>query len=258
MSTAQSPFKRMQRDNEGVQVIARAAKILRTLASHPEGLSISQLAREVDLARSTVHRIIIALEAEYFTIVATESGRIHLGPGLAPIAAAARLELHSYLEELASEIDETVDLAILEDEHVLFIDQVAAVSRRLRAVSTVGSTFPLHCTANGKALLARLSPERIERLVPEQLEPFTARTITTREQLLKELKLVRSEGIAYDREEHTEGICAIGIVVPYTRNSMAAITIALPSIRFYHNERNLASALLQMSERIKQNYGITL
>lgn len=62
----QSETREEQRDNGGVQVIARAAKILRVLASHPDGLSLSQIAREVDLARSTVNRIVAALEDEYF------------------------------------------------------------------------------------------------------------------------------------------------------------------------------------------------
>jgi DNA-binding IclR family transcriptional regulator len=74
----------------GVQVIARAADILRALQRNPHGLSLSQLAREVDLARSTVHRIVSALEAEQLIATASPNGRVRLGLGLAGGAAATR------------------------------------------------------------------------------------------------------------------------------------------------------------------------
>jgi DNA-binding IclR family transcriptional regulator len=241
-----------QRDG-GVQVIARAAKILRALALHREGLSLSQIAREVDLARSTVHRIVLALETEHFVTTATPQGNIRLGLGLVFLAAAVnselRDELHPYLEELSEETDETVDLSVLNEGKVLFIDQIA-VPHRLQAVSAVGAHFPLHCTANGKALLAQLAPGQVELLLPKQLEPFTSHTLSTREQLLEELIHIRAEGVAYDREEHTEGICAVGIAIPLIRENRAAITIVLPSVRFYDKEQNLAALLQTIYKRI--------
>jgi DNA-binding IclR family transcriptional regulator len=99
---------------------------------------------------------------EYFITSVSPSGLIHLGPGIAPLAAAARRELHSYLEQLAKEVDETVDLAVLDEDQVFFLDQVT-VSRRLRAVSTVGSKFPLYCTANAGYLRSRCRNTVYER-----------------------------------------------------------------------------------------------
>jgi DNA-binding IclR family transcriptional regulator len=251
--------KEEQRDSGGVQVIARAAKILRALVGQPEGLSLSQLAKEVGLARSTVHRIVLALETEHFVTTATPNGRIRLGLGLAPLAASVnselRDELHPYLEELSTESNETVDLSVMNEDGVLFIDQIA-VPHRLQAVSAIGATFPLYCSAPGKALLAKLSPEQLERQLPRQLEHRTPYTITTREQLLEELKRIRSEGIAYDREEHTLGVCAVGAAIRDVFGNLVAISIPLPSIRFYHNEQNLGSKLLHTCKRIEQELGV--
>src|SRR5947207_8467931 len=165
-----------QRENGGIQVIARAADILRALVNQPEGLSLSQIARQVGLARSTVHRIVMALEAERFVIPHSPNGRIRLGPGLVPLAASVHLELHHevhpYLEQLSKEVNETVDLAVLNGDKVVFIDQIAA-PQRLQAVSAIGATFPVYCTANGKALLASLPLEQVERILPSQLQPLT-------------------------------------------------------------------------------------
>lgn len=245
------------REHGGVQVIARAADILRALKGHAQGLSLAQIAKEVGLARSTVHRIVSALEAEQFVTSAAPGGRIRLGLGLAPLAAwvnrELRYQLHPFLEALSQEVNETVDLAVLAEDHVFFVDQVA-VPHRLQAASAIGATFPLHCTANGKAFLAEMPVEQVARLLPETLAAFTARTITTRERLLEELTRIRSEHVAYDREEHTEGICAVGTVIHDVMGNLAAITIPVPSIRFYGNEHLLSSALLHTRERIAQRF----
>lgn len=142
---------------------------------------------------------------------------------------------------------------MLDQNVVFFVDQVA-VPHRLQAASSVGATFPLHCTANGKALLAEMPIEQVERLVPESLQVFTARTIITREHLLEELKGICIEHLAYDREEHTEGICAVGATIRDAMGSPAAITIPVPSIRFYGNEQRFSSALLHTCQRITQMF----
>jgi DNA-binding IclR family transcriptional regulator len=254
----QSETTRKQFEKEGgVQVIARAAEILRSLKGHPEGLSLSQISKEVGLARSTVHRIVNALATEDFVTSASPNGRIRLGLGLTPLAAwvnsELRYQLRPYLERLSREVNETVDLAVLDRDQVFFIDQVS-VPQRLQAVSGVGATFPAYCTANGKALLAELSTEQVERLLPEQLHAFTPSTFVTRTQLLEELKRIRSEQVAFDREEYTLGICAIGKTVRDTTGNLVAITIPVPSIRFYGNEQRLSSVLFHTCEEIQRRF----
>jgi DNA-binding IclR family transcriptional regulator len=244
--------------SDGVQVIARAANILRALKDHPEGLSLSQIAQLVGLARSTVHRIILALQAEMFVVQVSETGgRFRLGLGLASLAAAVkddlRQEFRPYIEQLSKTIDETVDLSILDYNQVLFLDQIPS-SQRLQAVATVGSTFPLHCSANGKALLAELSPGYIERLLPDNLPAFTPNTITSRSKLIEHLADISKEGIAYDLEEHSLGICAVGATVRDARGNIAAITIPVPTARFYGNESYLITALQETCNKINQRF----
>lgn len=239
-----------------VQVIERAARILRTLADYPEdGLSLSQIADRVGLARSTVHRLVSALEAEAFVVAASPNGRVKLGPGLASLAVSAAPDLaraiHPFLARLSREINETVDLGVLQHDHVLFIDQVAA-PRRLRAVSAVGAAFPAHCPANGKALLSTLSDAQLAQLLPEQLEALTPNTITDRGELLAALDRVRLGGIAYDREEHTIGICGLGCVVRDGGGRVASISVPLPAQRFYGHEERLAAVLLRTCEEITE------
>jgi DNA-binding IclR family transcriptional regulator len=242
-------------ERNGVQVVERTARILRALAEAPDGLSLSQVAERVGLARSTVHRLIGALQAERFIVAVSPSGRVKLGPGLASLAVIAApdlvRDLHPQLAKLSGEMHETVDLSVLQHDQVLFVDQVAA-PRRLRAVSAVGAVFPAHCPANGKALLATLTNEELEQLLPSRLEQLTPHTVIDRSRLLAELEVVRSEGIAYDREEHTIGICGIGRVVRDPIGRAAALSVPLPAQRFYGREQLLAEQLHAACDRIQR------
>jgi len=236
-----------------VQAIARAASILAALEAAPGGLSLAQIAQRVGLPRSTVHRIVKALTTERFLVPVSAAGGVRLGPRLAGLASAAlgtlRQQIRPQLERLSSDVNETVDLAVLDRDAVIFVDQVAA-PQRLQAVSATGARFPAHCTANGKSLLAELSTEQVEALLPARLQRLTPNTITTRAKLLRELAQIRRDGVAFDREEHTEGICAVGKTVPDGSGGWASITIPLPALRFYGRERPLAKALVRSCDSI--------
>lgn len=228
----------------GLQLVARVADLLRALEHERGGLTLSELSQAVSLPKSTVHRLVAALEDEGF--VTHGRGQIRLGTTIARLGAAShgalRDEVLPYMQRLSQELHETVDLAALDGGEMRFIEQIAA-PRRLRAVSAVGDTFPLHCTANGKALLAALPRSHASELLPGRLPTFTKRTITSKRALWEEIEVIAREGVAFDREEHTEGICAVGAVVHDSFGAMAAVSIPMPSQRFYGREQELARLL---------------
>jgi DNA-binding IclR family transcriptional regulator len=246
------------RAQNSVQVIARVADILRALEGEPDGLSLAQIAARVGMARSTVHRLVVGLANEGFVIPASPNGRVRLGPTLARLGAASRREvqedLRPFMSRLANDVGETVDVAVLDGSQVRFIDQVAG-SHRLRAVSSIGAAFPLHCSANGKALLAALPREQAERLLPRRLAALTRKTITSRARLWEELKTVSESGVAFDREEHTDGICAVGTTVRDAEAVIAAITVVAPTQRFDGNDQRFSARLLDARQEIEQFLG---
>jgi DNA-binding IclR family transcriptional regulator len=238
-----------------IQVIARAASILRALEHEAEGLSLGQIAQRVKLARSTVQRIVGALAAEKLLIAASPSGRVRLGPTILRLAASAHSDFvaaaRPFLVQLSAELKETVDLAVVRGDHLVFVDQVIG-SHRLRAVSAVGETFPLHCTANGKAYLAELEDEAIEALIGTSFAPRTSRSLTRLDNLLRELKTVRKTGIAIDREEHTQGICAAGVVTRDPLGNVLVISVPVPAHRFYEHQRRIVARLLATKEALQR------
>jgi len=111
-------------------------------------------------------------------------------------------------------------------------------------VSSVGETFPLYCTANGKAYLAQLSESAIETLIGRAYEPRTPKTLQRLDALLADLKTARRTGIAYDREEHTLGICAIGVAMRDPLGNSVAISVPVPSQRFPDRHTLIAERLM--------------
>jgi IclR family transcriptional regulator, acetate operon repressor len=244
-----------RRSPNRIQVVARAASILRALEHEAEGLSLGQIAQRVKLARSTVQRIVGALAGEKFLIAASPNGRVRLGPMLLKLAASARTDfvaaVRPFLVQLSAELKETVDLAVVRGDHLVFVDQVIG-PHRLRAVSAVGETFPLHCTANGKAYLAELDAAAVEALVGTSFEQRTARTITRLDNLLRDLKTVRRTGVAIDREEHTQGICAAGVVTRDPLGNALVISVPVPAHRFYEHQRLIVARLQATKEALER------
>ena len=257
MATPKTATGREASRRNGIQVIGRAAAVMRSLADHPHGMSLSELAGRVGLPRSTVHRVIAALEVEDL-VTTGGGGRARLGPGLLRLANAQRIDLRAevrpYLEDLSGELGETVDLAVLDGGSVLFLDQVSGV-HRLGAVSSVGAVFPAYCTANGKALLAELPPATVSALLPKRLKARTPNTITSITALMRELEDVRETGVAFDREEHTDGICAVGVAIRESIGAEAAVTVPMPSQRFAKREGAIVKALLETRKLIERHFG---
>ncbi len=238
----------------GIQVIARAAEMLRLLQAHPGGLTQAEIGERLGMARSTVSRILNALDDEGLVASRGARGRYRLGPEISRMAGTVRLgvvmDVHPFMEELSRELGETVDLSILDGDRATFVDQVVS-PHRLRAISAVGESFPLHCCANGKALLANLPPAQQAQTVPSRLARLTANTVTSPAALRKEFERIRAEGVAYDREEQTEGICAVGAVLTGVSGQMAAVSVPVPAQRFYGREAELAQALLAWVEKVR-------
>jgi DNA-binding IclR family transcriptional regulator len=153
------------------------------------------------------------------------------------------------ITELSRSLGETVDLSVLKGSAAVFIDQVAG-SQRLRAVSAIGEAFPLHCTANGKALLALLAPDKRQRLLRAPLTRHTPATSTRLSAVLADIESGRARGYALDEEEYTEGISAVGTAFLDPMARPVAISIPVPTARFKRRRKELVESLLASRRRI--------
>ena len=230
----------------GIQVIARAAALLRHLGGHPGGQSLGQIASGLGLPRSTVQRIVAALASE--GLVSTGNG-IRLGPALQSLARATRIDMadrcRPHLTALARQTGETVDLSVLRGPQMIFLDQAEGTSR-LRTVSAIGEPFPLTTTANGRACLAALTDQQMLQLA-------TAEWAARRETVdlpgfMAMISQVRHTGLAHDLDAHTAGISAIGCSFSDGTDHYA-ISVPIPSSR-YADKAGMVSAALLALKRI--------
>jgi DNA-binding IclR family transcriptional regulator len=140
-------------------------------------------------------------------------------------------------------------MAVLKEDHLVFVDQVPG-SQRLRAVSAIGEVFPLHSTANGKACLALMGEEAVRRLLPSRLPPLADGRRRRLADLLAELAEVRRTGVAFDEEDHSFGISAVGVAFRDPAGSLYAISIPVPTARFRVGRETLAAQLLVTRARL--------
>lgn len=240
-------------DRNSIQVIARAAEILRLLPDHADGLTLGEIAKHTQLARSTVQRIVKALSDEQFLIPASQRGGVKLGPGLVPLAAAAQVDIaqlvRPLMQDLSSTVNETVDLSILSGSQVLYIAQVTG-NNRLAALSGVGETLPVYSTATGKALLSCLPVEKQRQLIESTFTKDTEHTLPTVEAVLEQVRECAADSIFYDLEEHTDGICAIGTAFVDAVGRAHALSCPVPQSRFERLKPKLRSNLLAYRDRI--------
>ncbi|MDF0603647.1 IclR family transcriptional regulator [Psychromarinibacter sp. C21-152] len=237
----------------GIQVIARAAAILRVLRQNSTGMSLGQIAERVELPRSTVQRIVGALQEERLVIATGSGGGIRLGPEITALSEATRYSVvdacRQSLSDLSQRVDETVDLSVLRGTGMIFLDQVPG-THRLRTVSAVGDIFPLTTTANGRAALSMI-PEDKARMLAEK-EWARRGPSGNWDDLARVLEQVRATGLSYDIDEHTDGISAIGGGFHDDTGELHAISVPIPSSRFPDKKALVETALRDTLDRVRR------
>jgi DNA-binding IclR family transcriptional regulator len=193
-----------------------------------------------------VQRIVAALGQERLLMSATSQARVKLGPALVLLGAAADVGTEKtarpIMQELSRLADETVDLSIFKADCAVFVEQIQG-TQRLVAVSAVGKAFPLHCTANGKALLSLLEPERRAGLLKGRLKRYTQATKTERSAVEADLRGAEATGLAFDLQEHSRGICAIGTAFRDPLGREFSLSIPVPAARFAGKRQQLSKLL---------------
>jgi len=241
------------KSKQGIQVIARAATILRALENEKDGLSLGQIANRVELPRSTVQRIVNALAEENILIAATLNARVKLGPAILRLAANTNFDFSSFvrphLDRLAQQTGETVDLSMHQGDKMVFVDQIPG-SHRLSAISAVGESFLMYSSANGKAALSLMTDDEIRKRYGRSLEKETDKTIEDTNSLIEEVRSIRHSDIAVDQEEHTEGICAVGTAFRDPMDRIFAVSVPVPTVRFKRDKDSIVDALKEFRKNL--------
>lgn len=239
------------------QSIARAVMVLHVVADHP-GASLGTIAKQTGLARSTVQRLVNALNAAGLVTKIFGKQGVYLGMELARFGSRVQLSARTLLlplmEELHAAMPENLDLTCFRDGKVFVIEQLAS-NEDIRVISYVGKQHPIHCTANGKAHLSMLPEAEALRAIGSQPERMTANTITDPRRLLHQIEAFRATGLYYDEEEYSEGVCAIATALPQIAGMDLTLSVAMPVPRYKRRADEAKAALLGFYAKVQDTFG---
>lgn len=220
-----------------------ALRVMEVLADAAEPVAVTELAGRLELAPSTVHRILATLLNEGYAARVPAHRRYRVGPSMGRLARRTLLDhvrfgdaARRVLVRLAMDSGETSHLAVLDGTEALAIDHVES-TQPVIAHHPIGSRVPAHATAVGQAILAHL-PEVAARVTRGRLEPYTPRTITHGEDLAAELAEIRRRGYAINNGQlypETAGVAAP--VFDPTGAVIGSIGITGPSARVGRRDR---------------------
>ncbi|MCL6639090.1 MAG: IclR family transcriptional regulator [Firmicutes bacterium] len=247
--------------DHAVQSIERALVILEALGRHPQGAGVTELGQYIGLHKSTVHRLLSTLLAYGYVEQDRDTERYRLGIKVLSLGLEVlnnldfRKEALPYMKELEEISRETVQLAVLDSGQVVVVardhsPETITVNLGLRA--------DVHCTAEGKVLLAYLPEEEILRILNKrQMRQYTVNTLTDVNNMLAHLAKVRNQGYAISAEELAEGLRSVAApVFDHTGRVIAALSIIGPTSRMtLERIARLVTVLKEASQSISTRLG---
>lgn len=243
-----------------VQSVDRAVSVLEILARHGEA-GVTEIADELEVHKSTAFRLLGVLENRGLVAQAKDRGKYYLGAGVLRLAGAAAVRLDISQEgvpvcrELADELGETVNIAVLDDDAAVNIMQARGTAS-VTAQNWLGRRTPLHATASGKVLLAHMPPTLREGHLARPLHRFTERTITGAAVLRGELDAAIERGYSSTLEELELGLAAVAAPVrSHDGKVIAAISVSGPVYRLSEERlpelgKRTAEAATELSRRM--------
>jgi IclR family KDG regulon transcriptional repressor len=249
--------------SSGVQSVERAIAILKSFSIERPERGVGELGRELGLHKSTVSRLMQTLERGGLLARDPETKRYRLGTDLIGLASQVisymdvREVARPFLRRLAENCQESVNLVVLEGEHVINLEQFVPAARQVKNIGRVGRRMCAHCTAAGKVMLAHLSPTSLDRMLAAELLRFTVNTITDPDELRQELAQVGERGYAVTREELEEGLNAIAApIYDHTGQAVAAVSVAGPAYRIPPDMfSHLAGQLVEVADQVSRQLG---
>jgi len=245
-----------------IKSLDRAMEVFEYL-SEAQGKPLTMLADEMNQSPATVYRILVTLEGRGLVEFDPEEQVWHIGPRAFVIGARflRRTSLvdraRPIMRKLMETTGETANLGIEQEGSVLFLSQVETHAS-IRAFFPPGTLSPMHASGIGKALLAHMDADRLDRLLAAaELTPFTDHSITERAVLEQDLETIRAQGYSIDNEEKNAGMrCIAAPVFDMNREAIAGISVSGPTSRVSVSEiERLSRAVIEAAHQLTSAIG---
>jgi len=200
--------------SQSVRSVDRALDILLCFSREEPARSLTQIAEAIHMSKTTVHRLLATLENKRFITRDSTTGLYRLGLRFIEMASLVLqdVDLHRwakpYLQRLAAEYGETVDLSILDGSHVVYLEVIES-PQRIKLAAAVGQRLPAYFTASGKALLAFLPEENVKKIISDNLAESSNHDQGSVQQMVEDLRVTVERGYAISEQEYEEEINAV-------------------------------------------------
>ncbi len=203
----------------GDGTVGKACDVLDLVTGFGRPVRFAELLDRSPFPKATLYRLLQTLVGQGLLAFDTDRGAYSPGLRLVRFAHAAWAQsslapvARPHLDALSADVGETVHLAQLDHAQVLYVDKRNAIEP-IEMFSAAGKVGPAYCTGVGKAMLAFLPEDELDRIIPQQaFHRFTEKTVTSPEQLRAVLAEIRARGHAYDDEEHEPGIICVALPI---------------------------------------------
>ncbi|WP_455813786.1 IclR family transcriptional regulator [Pseudomonas graminis] len=225
----------------GTQSLFRGLQLIELLSNYPNGCPLAHLSELSGMNKSTVHRLLQGLHSSGYVTQAPSPGSYRLTTKFISVGQKALSSLNvihvaaPHLEKLNLEVGETVNFSSREDDHVILIYKLEPTTGMMRTRAYIGQHMPLYCSAMGKIFMAWGSeeyPAHYWQSHQDTIQPLTKNTITTLPEMLEELKNIRQQQTAMDREENELGVsCIAAPVFDIQQRVPFAVSVSLPTAK---------------------------
>lgn len=247
---------------QGAQAVLRAIALLKAFTPGRPELSVNALSQHAGLTRATTHRLLSALESESLLARNPANGHYRLGPAIVAMGCQAllssdlRVAVRPALEQLGQASGETATLEVLTGDQVLILDGVAG-KHMVSASLDLGTHWPAHLCATGKAILALLPREQRDRVLGSRLVGRTPASITQRDLLERDLELTRTRGFAVAHEELEPDYVGVAAAFRDVLGQVeGAVCVGGPKSRFGEARLEQLGALVrEAAAKLSQRHG---
>ena len=253
-----------EKESYGIQSVTNALNLLEQFKGDKDELGVTDLSNMLGLHKNNIFRLLATLEAKGYIEQnkATENYRLgvkslELGQTFIKQIGLVRQAM-PFLKEIVKQCNEMACIGTIRQGFVVCLD-VEEANQMVKVANRVGWSLPIHCTAIGKAQIAYVSEEELEKLgVLDNMDKFTENTIVDRAEFIRDLKELAKRGYALDNEEYNPGVRGVGVPVrDYTGRVVAGISVRSPSFRMTDEllKTKIIPVVKDAGEKVSKRFG---
>ncbi|TFB09232.1 IclR family transcriptional regulator [Candidatus Atribacteria bacterium MT.SAG.1] len=220
-----------------IHSVENAFSLLETLADNGFELGIAELCKKIALPKGTVHRLLGTLKNLGYIEQNPQNRKYYLTIKVFKLGTAVTdrvglVQIIPHMKKLSRKFNETVNLAILDRDEIIYLYSMGS-DNTLKLDLKIGSNQPAYCAAVGKVLLAYLSERELDGYLQRViLKSYTSHTITSKEYLKKDLKLIKERGYSFVNEEYMVGISCVAVPIKNQQGKVCAgLSFSIPTVR---------------------------